>query len=144
MNERQRTLDKYIMNMINIQEYSYRLMKRSFSCTACFACGDSEKVELYSGQRRWAPLPNELSYSIPSSVTDYLYSFTLKAFLFLAVTQRGNSAKLFFSIYNTIRVLMRLFVPFLQSNRYSTPFKEPVDSVQNPKYYDLVKEPMGE
>ncbi len=27
--------------------------------------GHSEKVELYFGQRRWAPLPQKLSYSIP-------------------------------------------------------------------------------
>ena len=31
----------------------------------------------------------------------------------------------------------------LQSNRYSNPFKEPVDPKGHPKYYEVVKEPMG-
>jgi len=30
----------------------------------------------------------------------------------------------------------------IQSNRYSQPFKEPVDANVNPKYYEIVKEPM--
>ena len=31
----------------------------------------------------------------------------------------------------------------MQSNRYSNPFKEPVDPKGHPKYYEVVKEPMG-
>ncbi len=44
--------------------------------------GHSEKVELYSGQCRLAPLPHELNYSIPSSVitkTRYVPAISTRA-----------------------------------------------------------------
>ena len=50
-----------------------------------------------------------------------------------------NLKKLNSQDYELIRKLFRS----IQSNRNSNPFKEPIDPKSNPKYYEIVKEPMG-
>jgi len=49
-----------------------------------------------------------------------------------------NLKKLNSQDYELIRKLFRS----IQSNRNSNPFKEPIDTKSNPKYYEIVKEPM--
>ena len=43
------------------------------------------------------------------------------------------------ALINHIMILPNYF----QSNRNSNPFKEPIDAKSNPKYFEVVKEPMG-
>ena len=45
-------------------------------------------------------------------------------------------------LWNYIQTVLK-YIFYLQSNRYSNPFKEPVDPKGHPKYYEVVKEPMG-
>ena len=40
--------------------------------------------------------------------------------------------------------LIRKTFKAIKQNRHSQQFMEPVDQRENPKYYEIVKEPMGE
>ena len=48
----------------------------------------------------------------------------------------------FMEFFVSSRLIWRII--YFQANRNSWPFKEAVDPMDNPKYYEAVKEPMGE